>query len=73
MIMEHNMRVWIARDKAGCIGLYRDKPTWRWNKFGTLEEWFDGYFLILLPSESFPEVIFENSPQQIELKLIKEE
>ena len=73
MIMEHTMKVYVARDKAGCIGLYRDAPTWRWNKLGTIEDWFDGCFLTYILSENFPEVTFENSPQQVEIKLVKEE
>lgn len=62
------MTFWIARDKAGWIGLYQGAPTWR-NKFGTREDWFDGEFLTYLPSEDFPEVTFENSPQEVEIKL----
>ena len=29
--------------------------------------------VIVLPSKMFPEVTFENSPQRVEIKLIKEE
>ena len=64
------MKFWIARDKVGCIGLYRQSPIWKWNKFGTFEDWHGG-FLALLPSEDFPEVTFENSPQEVELKIVK--
>ena len=67
------MKMWIARDKAGCISLYKQCPIWRWNKFGTFEDWFDGDFLTVLPLENFPEVTFENSPKQVELKLFNEE
>jgi hypothetical protein len=65
------MKLWIARDKNGFIGLYRQKPTWiRINHFR--EDW-DGEYMGLLNKDSFPEVTFENSPQEVELKLVEEE
>jgi hypothetical protein len=67
------MKHWIARDKDGCLYLYNYKPC----KNETLGrftccikpdgEWSDEYEL---NSHLFPEVTFENSPQQIELKLV---
>lgn len=62
------MKFYIARDKNGFIGLYRQKPTWiRINHFR--EDWV-GEYMGLLNKDSFPEVTFENSPQEVELKLI---
>ena len=61
------MKFWIARNKSGTWVLWFNKPV----KQG--EGWYnnDGFFI--LDSVHFPEVTFENSPQQVELKLIKEE
>lgn len=64
------MTLWIARDRNGFIGLYKHKPTWvRINRFR--EDW-NGDYMGLLDKDSFPEVTFENSPQEVELKLVKE-
>ena len=64
------MKFWIARDKDGSLWMYDDEPILRSeNSFGVkpngetkpakpLHDWY------------FPEVTFENSPQEVELKLI---
>ena len=64
------MKLWIARDKAGFIGLYQNSPIWRKNRVTLIEDWHDGDFLGYLDYNEFPEVTFENSPKEIELKLI---
>lgn len=62
------MKLFVARDKNGFIGLYRQKPIWiRVNRFR--EDW-NGEFMGLLDDDSFPEVTFENSPMQVEIKLV---
>lgn len=61
------MKLWIARDKNGDISLYYEKPSL--DKFGDF--WGDAPFGMRLSNDSFPEVTFENSPKEIELKLIK--
>ena len=66
------MELWIARDKTGYLSLYAKKPVWRYSNTFKHEDWFDGEFLTLINSKSFPEITYENSPQQVELKLIKE-
>lgn len=69
------MKFWIARDADGSLWMYDDEPVLRSEKsWGVrpkpnsetrpakrLHNWY------------FPEVTFENSPQQVEIKLIKEE
>lgn len=69
------MKFWIARDKDGSLWMYDDEPILRSeNSFGVkpkpnsetkpakpLYNWY------------FQEVTFENSPQMVEIKLIKEE
>ena len=60
------MKLYIARGvgKGGRLTLHYEHPTYiagkGWDKIGAI-----------LDSSLFPEVTFGNSPQQIELKLIK--
>lgn len=61
------MKLWIARDKNGALALYTVKPTLWYNK--QYEGTYDSQ-MIDLDEELFPEVTFENSPQQVEIKLI---
>ena len=67
------MKLWIARNKSGTLILWHDKPV----KIG--EAWYGESYIILDSIQwptfgevtPFPEVTFENSPQQVELTLIK--
>ena len=61
------MKLWIARDKDGTLILWFNKPV----KLG--EEWYNNDGCFILDSVQFSEVTFENSPRQVELKLINEE
>ena len=69
------MELWIARDKDGGLFLYNYEPCK--NKIsgrftccikpnGTWSEEYE------LNRHLLPEVTFENSPQQVEIKLVKE-
>lgn len=63
---ERGLSVWIARDKNGELYLYKSKP-WR------CKEDTNGHFdcdEILLPMDSdmYPEITWENSPKEFELK-----
>lgn len=49
------MKLWIARDKYGSLHLFKNMGGWY---IGEIER------------NLFPEVTFENSPQQIEIKLV---
>ena len=61
------MKMWICRDKIGVrLTLYSEPPIWI-ESFGA---WCKGY-VSDLPIEEYPEVTFENSPQEVELKLIE--
>lgn len=68
------MKLYIARDKDGDLGLYRLQPvldldgeSWSLNsESGVMYKEF-----IELDKNSFPEVTFETSPQQVEISLIK--
>lgn len=61
--------MWIARDLDGTLCLYTTEP---WKRVST--DYRNGEFdcddeFINIDSRLFPEVTFENSPQEIELKL----
>lgn len=67
------MKLWIARDKNDELCLYKTEPELVKIEEDINEEFWqdssnDGYYCYLDSSE-FPEVTFENSPQQVELKL----
>ena len=65
------MILWIARDKDWSLNLFNEKPKKegkRW--YGGIDE--DGYYngALEISKGLFPEVTFENSPQQVELSLL---
>lgn len=64
-------KFWIARDSYG-LWLFIQKPT---KYLSNGDKCFSKFNNIryLIDSQLFPEITFENSPQQIEIKLIKEE
>ena len=68
------MKMWIAREKSGTLILWYSKPVKRG------DGWYnnEGYFILdsvhsptFGEATPFPEVTFENSPMEVELKLIK--
>ena len=63
------MKLWIARDTCGYQQLYAEKPIKKDGYFENIPntKWYT------ISCNLFPEVTFENSPQEVELKLIKEE
>lgn len=65
------MKMWIARDASGRLNIYRAQPI----KNSCYFNGFDKAGLRSTPIDptQFPEVTFENSPQMIELVLIKNE
>jgi hypothetical protein len=62
------MKLFIARDKDGELYLYPSKPIKGDYRF-TCGYVYEDY--INLNGDEFPEVTFENSPQEVELKLIE--
>lgn len=63
------MKLWVARNIDNTLALFQSKPVLddlNWNEI--LNE--DCMFI---PKYLYPEVTFENSPQEVELKLVKEE
>jgi hypothetical protein len=64
------MKLWIARSLDNSILLCNEKMSFD----KQFKEWGSYYGSFLrLPEEYFPEVTFENSPQQVEIKLINNE
>lgn len=61
------MKLWIARERWGGLGLFVSKPIMIRNCWCTEED--DEFEL---NSKDFPEVTFENSPQEVELKLVND-
>ena len=61
------MKLWIVRTKQGNLQLHQIKPIWLADK----GKWFSNYELGYIYGEYFPEVTFENSPQEVELKLVE--
>ena len=62
------MKLWIARDKNGDLSLVNEKPILSVSQ----KRWLTSSYAdwIFLDSEMFQEVTFENSPQEVELKLV---
>ena len=59
------MKLWIARDKNGYLKGYNEIPQKK-EEYGFffMKMWYD------LDNRLFPEVTWQNSPQQVELKLV---
>lgn len=73
------MKLWIARNTFDMLKLFFNKPhsfkSYE-DEYGIEYEWSDNdgpIGSIDIGEDLFPEVTFENSPQQIEIKLVKEE
>lgn len=68
------MEMWIAKGEGrNYCKLFKEKPYKYYDKFiekhdFTLSNMLGAY--MCLPEGEFPEVTFENSPQQVEIKLI---
>ena len=70
------MKMWICRDMVGIsqgfepmLMLSKEKPILMPER--RLGVFFCDGFYVSLPSDWFPEVTFENSPMEVELKLIE--
>lgn len=65
------MKLWVARDKNGMLHLFKGpKPI-----LIKTEGWWlsdKNFYKSVLPNQLFPEVTCENSPQEVELKLISD-
>lgn len=60
-----SMKLWIARDRDENLWFYKHKPIYNSNT-----EQFEGkIYLWQIEDSIFPEITFENSPQEVEFKL----
>ena len=64
------MELWIARDMSNNLSLFSNKPKLQFIDNYSKQIWV-GDFVADVKTDLFPEVTFENSPQQVEIKLIK--
>lgn len=62
------MKMWLARDKNGFLYLFKKKPTLLTFEGNLVFDSNSEYFGI--DEDLHPEITFENSPQQVEIKLI---
>lgn len=64
------MKLWVARTKGGFekgyLAIFGNKPIYCEDK----DEWMTYCAGIYIPNFEFPEVTFENSPQEVEINLI---
>jgi hypothetical protein len=56
------MKVWIARNKSGYLGLHSTKP-----EISVQGNFGSEYYNLAIAEGLFPEVTYENSPQEYEL------
>ena len=62
------MKLWIAKTKRGKLCIFRYKPRY----FSEFDFWSDENIDDdMMTIYGFPEVTFENSPMEVELKLIE--
>lgn len=55
--------MWATRNKWGFIELWEEEP------FNDSSDWLGKGFLTMLVNDNLPELTFENSPQEVELKI----
>lgn len=65
------MKLWIARDEDGLLNLFMNSVPHK-EIYGRVVMWENNEEcgIISMDEAEFPEVTFENSPKEVELKLI---
>ena len=63
------MKLWIARDSDDTLWCYDKKPFISGLSFACEE---GSELMFQIASKLFPEITFENSPREVELKLVNE-
>ena len=65
------MKLWIARDTDETLWIFREYPIKKGKVFYPTTD-ITGKFTYYrsMPTDIFPEITYENSPQEVELKLI---
>ena len=67
------MKVWIARAESGDLKLYQTEPRQEVSMLTGGIYWNDRLDSYKIDDRLFPEVTFENSPIEVELKLMRED
>lgn len=62
------MKLWAARNENGTLEIHQRKPSI--SKITGRPMWIDGGFVGFVFDDNFQEITFENSPVQVELKLV---
>lgn len=60
------MKLWIARNKDGTLALHESEP------YCPYDTWYNCNQEMYLDKNLFPEVTIENSPQEVEIKLVNQ-
>lgn len=62
------MKLWIARDLNDSLSLFSDEPKLKF--INIYKRIWVGDIVAAVKTDLFPEVTFENSPQQVELSIV---
>ena len=65
------MKMWIARSEYGDLTLFQTEPSQEVSMLTGSRYWNDRLKSYKISDDLFPEVTFENSPMEVELKLIE--
>lgn len=65
------MKLWVVRNSEDILKLYQKKPSI--GKIAGRPVYTNGGFIGLIFNNLFPEVTFENSPQEVEIKIVNNE
>lgn len=66
------MKMWIARAESGDLKLYQTEPQQEVSMLTGGIYWNDRLDSYKIDDRLFPEVTFENSPMEVELKLVND-
>ena len=66
------MKYWIAREQNGKISIHDIEPSLEeFEMYDKIIQFWDSPYRTELEFDPYPEITFENSPQEVELKLVK--
>ena len=65
------MKMWIARAESGNLKLHQTEPQQEVSMLTGGINWNDSLESFKIDDRLFPEVTFENSPMEVEIKLIE--
>ena len=66
------MKFWIARDEDGTLWLFKECPIKKEKMFYPTTDTTGRFtYYRSMPEDIFPEITFENSPREVELKIVK--